>query len=259
MPKIITIIIIILILILLFVLFLTENVENESYHSFNEIRDKLKTGDIILFSCRRYYSLLEEIIYKSRTNLIGTIYGHVGVVIKKNNKLYLVEACGYKLCGYDKAYHLNNYNQGGVRIIKLETMLNEYHKKYNGVYAVKFISEEIPYQKIMEKIKKYKNITFQSMKTLAFLAIVDIFISHDLAINISKKCDKNKMICTEFLYNLLYDCGVLKEYPVKLFWTHLFTENIFTKLENIKYSGPVKFMAPCVSANHVHFTSLMMK
>jgi hypothetical protein len=233
----------ILVLILAYVLFMLENDDNEPMYHYSDIKKKLKTGDIILFSCKQHGSFFNRVEYSSRTNIVGSMYGHAGIIIrKKNGEVYIVEVCDYDQCGGEHAKHLNNYNQGGVRIIKLDIILNEYYKEYKGTYAVKFISKEIPYLEIMEKLKRYKHITFQPRKTLLFLAIVDIFISHSLANSLAKKCDQDKMICTEFLYNLLCDCNVLKNYPAKLFWPHLITNQVFDELENIKYSKPLKFI-----------------
>lgn len=241
--KLIIIILIILILILVCVLFLVEDNDSEPIYRYEDIKKKLKTGDIILFSCKKHGSFINKIIYACRTNIVGSQYGHAGIIIKDpQGKLYIVESCDHNQCSGQHAHHLNKHKKGGVRIIDTDIILKEYYKKYEGIYAVKFISSEIPYEKFMEKLNKYKNIIFQNRDTLSLLVITDLIISHTLATKIANKCDNNEMICTEFLHSLLYDCKVLKDYPSKIFWPHLITSKIFDDLENVKYSKPYKFI-----------------
>jgi hypothetical protein len=173
---------------------------------------------------------------------MNSIYGHAGIVIKKKNKLYITECCGHDQTGYHEAKHLNDKKMGGVRIIELDVLLREYYKNNKGVCAVKFISKEIPYSDFMKNMLKYRNAVFQDRKVLIMLAITDIFISHELAKKLSKGYGDEKMICTEFVYNILRDCNVLKEYPGKLFWPHTITNKLFDELEIIKYSKPYKFV-----------------
>jgi len=236
------IIIIILILLVFYIIFLLKPIDNEPFYHYDDIKKRLKTGDIILFSCKQHGSLLDNMVYSIRTTLVNSEYGHAGIVIKnKKGKLFIVEACGPSQCGYENATHLNNDKKGGARIIELDKILQEYYEEYKGIYAVKFISKEIPYSVIMEKLKKYENIRFQDRHVLAMLVVADICISNTLAKTLSKYCDEKKMICTDFLYDLLYECNVVKEYPSKIFWPHLITSKKFDDLQIINYSKPYKF------------------
>ena len=121
---------VIIILILLFIFYLVLFVidtkdDNEPVYKYDDIKKNLKTGDIILFSCQYHGSLFNELEYIFRTKLLGSMYGHAGVVIKKNNgEIYIAEVCGHDQCGYQEAYHLNKFNKGGARIINLDTILN---------------------------------------------------------------------------------------------------------------------------------------
>ena len=217
--------------------------KDDRIYNYSNIRNKLKTGDLILFTCKKHGSLFANLMYLSRTTLLGSDYGHAGIVIKdkRNNHLYIAECCGHDQCGNKYANYLNKDQKGGIRIIDLDILLKEYHNEYNGSYAVKFISNEIPNSIIISALKKYKNVRFQERHILCMLAAMDIFISHPVAAALSNICDKNKMICTEFVHDLLHECNVLDKYPSKLFWPHLITNHVFKKLEKIKYSRPFKF------------------
>lgn len=227
------------------IIFVRKNNEYTHYpfYNFSEIRSKLKTGDIILFKCQ-HDTPLYKLSYYVRTGLVGTEYGHSGIVIKgKNGNLFILECCGYDQCGYDKSYYMNGgkKGRGGVRIINLDTVLGAYKKEYNGYFGVKFIEKEIPLSTINRVIKKYRDVFFQYPHMLAILAITDNGFSHALAKYIAERCDKKHMICTEFTYDFLYECGIVSEYPAKLFWPHSFTNETFKNIQIVKYSDLYKF------------------
>lgn len=239
-------IIIIIIIIILSIIYLEINqisYDNTSFYNYWDIKDKLKTGDIILFSCRSHENFINKFMYYCRTKLIGSEYGHVGLIFRDNNKLYLVECVGENHLGDQYSYHINNYGKGGVRIVDLETLLKEYSKAHAGYFAVKFISNGIPNYLFMDKIWEHRDKIFEDKKYLVLLAIIDIYISHQLASNIAQKFSKkNRLMCSEFVHTMLYQCNALKKYPSKIFWPSLFTNEIFEKIQNIRYSAPYKFV-----------------
>ena len=240
--KIFIILIIILAYILLFVKRDNLYINDQIYYSYLDIRDKLRSGDILLFSCRRTQSLYKKLEYYFRTSFIGSEYGHVGLVLKNGDKLYLVECCLGDNCAEEDARFLNNYKKGGVRIISLDKLIEEYSRETDATFAIKFISKEIPWTTVTQVLKVYKNITFQNKSWLYFLGTLDVAVSHPLTVHLSNLADKNKMMCSEFVHDFLYRCGVLDEYPSRIFWPHLFTDDIFHDLEIVKYSRPYKFM-----------------
>ena len=97
---------------------------------YDKIKDKFKTGDILLFSCKKHSSTLKHIEYYMRTNLLGSIFGHVGIVLREKDNLYMVECTDIGHIGEKHAHYLNDQKKGGVRIIKLEYLLKKYSKRY---------------------------------------------------------------------------------------------------------------------------------
>jgi len=244
--KFLVILIILLIIIIYVLLFIKKpNVHSyEPYYSYADIRSRLRTGDIILFTCQNHNSILTQFSYYMRTSLVGSEYGHAGVIIRGvNNKLYIVECCGYDQCGHQKALYINGgkLGRGGVRIIGFDTVLKAYDDEYKGIFGVKFISDEIPYAKAINAISQYKEISFQQREVLCVLAFIDNVISHSLAKRIADKCDNKKMICTDFVYDFLYKCNVVEKFQSKLFWPHLITNEFFDSKQKIKYSKLYKF------------------
>lgn len=243
MRQLAIVIFIIIILIMLYILFLlppkTYSMPIESY---SNIVPKLKTGDIILFACNGYSGIIDKVKYFCRTSLLDSNYGHVGIIVRDNDKLFLLECTDYEHSGDKYSYRQNKYGLGGVRLIEFDIAIKEYYREYNGTFGVRYISQEIPNRKIFANIKKYENMTFDSKPRIVFLALVDLILSHDLAKKISNKTNKeNRLICSEFIHQLLYDCGVLKGYHSKIFWPFFYDSDIFQKYQIIKYSDVQRF------------------
>ena len=243
------IIIILLTLFFLYILFYYRNsnqTDNEIVYNYKDIKKDLKSGDIILFSCNKYSSIVDEIGYICRTKLLGTAYGHVGIVFNNNGNLFLVECTDDNHTARQYATHLNNKKRGGIRIIELDTIISEYYKENKGFFGVKFIEKEIPTQRMIDNILKYQNVIFEIKIVLIGLIIIDLYISNDSVTKISHIYTKNetimdKMMCSEFVYKLLFDCDVVNYYPRKIFWPHLFVNGKFDELTKINYSQPLKF------------------
>lgn len=242
----ITIILIILIIFILYVVFFVRKADiyrNDPLYHYQDVKEKMKTGDIILFSCKKNNSIYRKIGYYVRTELIGCEYGHVGIIVKHNNKLYVLECVSDEHCADIYGKYLNDSGEGGIRLINLETLLEQYNVDYDGLYAIKFISKEIPVKTIFKELKNYKITKFQDKKKIFLLGLIDICISHDLSIKLISSDNENKILCCSgFVHHFLNSCGVLKDYPSDLFWPHLFLyDEICKPLENISYSKPYRF------------------
>jgi len=235
-----TLLMILLLLLVIVVLFVFDPIYNEPIYSYQALKPKFKTGDILLFSCKKHGSVLEKLIYAMRTNIFESEYGHAGLIIRDGEKLYLAECCDADQVGFQYAKYLNDQGRGGVRIIDLDIVLEKYYYEYQGVCSVKFISKEIPLSTMMKNILKYHNRIFQDKKIIGLLAITDIFLFHPLAVKMAEFRQDGRMICTEFVYTVLYDCGVMGYYPAKLFWPHSITNGLLDKLAVVPFSKHFK-------------------
>lgn len=237
------ILIFIFLIILYFIFFIKKDNRYEYYpmNKYKNIKHKFKTGDIILFSCKMHSSFLNNLEYYMRTNFIGSEYGHVGIILKMNNDIYLVECTDYDHIADNYAYRMNSYGKGGVRIINFEKILKYYYNETHGNFAVKFISKEIPNKVFFSKLKDYKNIIFRNKQNVYCPAIFDIVVSHELSEKIFDEED-GEMLCSEFVYHFLHKCKILSKYPSNLFWPHLFTDGTFDELASVPYSEPCKFV-----------------
>ena len=244
------VIIIILILLVAYIIFRNNNNKNKNkkdtinhLYKYTELRDKLKTGDVLLFSCKKHDNLFGRLQYYIRTNLLGSEFGHVGIVIRDNDQIYLVECTDVCHTADNYAYRFNSYGKGGVRIIELDYLLDRYHKKYGGIFGVRFISKAIPNNTIFRKIIKHKNKIFENKIKLFLVAFIDNCLWHSLASNLSDIFyDQNRIICSQFAHELLYNCDVVGPYNSNLFWPHLFDDNqIFDYIQKISYTPIHKF------------------
>ena len=238
----ILIFIILLIIYLIFFVKKSNRYEHLPMNNYNKIKHKFKTGDIILFSCKIHSSFINNLEYYIRTNFIGSEYGHVGIILKINNGIYLVECTGHDHIADNYAYRMNDYGKGGVRIIDFEVILKYYHNETHGNFAVKFISKEIPNKIFLSKLKDYKHIIFRDKENVYYRAILDVAVSHDLSEKIFEEEEAVEMVCSEFVHHFLHKCNILDKYVSNLFWPHLFTDGTFDELALVSYSEPYKFI-----------------
>lgn len=240
------IIIIILILIMIFIIMMPIDPYYGKIETYSNIKSKLKSGDILFFTCHHHNKIFDKIQYYCRTNFANTEIGHVALIIRKGDRLFALECTNVKHCAdkyaYYYSYHGGNPRKEGIRIIDLDILLKKYYKAFKGSYGVRCISQEIPNEIIFKNVEKYKNMVFDSPTGIAFLAFIDLIISHNLASKLSKKIGNNRIICSEFVHRLLYDCGVMKEYPSKIFWPHFYNSKDFKKFTNVAYSDIIKFV-----------------
>jgi hypothetical protein len=213
--------------------------DNNIFYNYDYIKKKLKTGDIILFSYKKNDSLFNKIKYFCHIKFLKTGFNHAGLIFKENKKIYIVESDMYNLSQCTN--YLNNKQKGGIRIVEFETLLKEYKKRNRHMFAIKFISKPIPNNLFKNVVLFYKNYTFPNKISLYLSAFIDEFLSHDLANIFANNINFNKTMCSEFVYNVLHKCNVLKKYPSKFFWPYLITDKKFDNLQIIKYSVSYNF------------------
>jgi hypothetical protein len=224
-----------------------QTTSNDSIYTLNsnltyaDIKPYLKTGDIIMFYCDKHENFFADVVYKMRTKLLDSKFGHAGLIVKSANDFYLVEVATRDHPGNGQAYFLNQKNEG-VRIIPLDIALKTYNDVCQGAYAVKFAETELSSQCLIKNLPKYSTQTFESFTALFMLGFVDIVINHGAAEGlIDKISSMDKLMCTEFLYSILNDCGIVKDFTAKLFWPHYLRGTSFDQFSNVKYSQPVVF------------------
>ncbi len=219
------------------------HIDESKLPKYHDIKHKFKTGDILLFGSIPKKSHIKKIHYILRSKLIGNSFSHVGIVMKFGTELYILETVSRNDYAMDKALYLNGNknNRGGVRFIKLETLLSELNKAHINYHGIKYISEELDNNKILNILEKYKHKEFIYPYTLLnALFLIDSYI-YSLPNNTKKVFGNNSTFCTQFVYDILSDVKVLKKGYPKLFWPYLFTDKYFSEFCNTKYSNSYDF------------------
>ena len=197
--------------------------------NLKNIIDEAKTGDLIFF---RYDSGIDYyFIKKTFTN-----FDHVGIVIEKDNKKYILENLKYDIIKDGKevkdvilndleerlVIHYNNYEEDNTYICKLNKNINV---KDNELFL-----KQLP--KYMEE-KKFLS------KYVELMFFYWLILHH---FNITMKYDKNELNCAEFVCFCLEEMKVL---PINYNWHHYSTTDILhIKDENGEYlySNPVEII-----------------
>lgn len=213
------------------------NSGEKRFESYLNIRSQLQTGDIIMFACNQEHTdalTLKRLAY----NIFVCDYLHVGLVYRVHSELYLVECCTQDQSKGLSSF-LNSKGQGGIRITEMSVALAAYVDEYSGYFAVKHISKPIPNHIFQACLNAFRDTTFESYSKLAFMSLTDK-ISHSLASGLAKP--NGRMSCGEFLHCILHQCGILANFPSKIFWPFYVNDLNFHKLTLVPYSLPVAFL-----------------
>ncbi|CAH6419925.1 Hypothetical protein MVR_LOCUS10 [uncultured virus] len=229
--------------------------------TYEELRPTLETGDLIMFSCHWHTSKFQQLFYLMRTRMLGSEYGHVGIVYKtEGGDLYLLEGVAAGHVADGKGYPLNNQGLGGVRLIELDLIMKEYHEGEGigggATFAVIPCSKPMSNAEIEAHIDIYRDRIFESFTMLSALAAADLFVGQKAAQAFLKHAEKTdpkrvqRITCSEFVFDLLYKCDRIEPYyqtsdaecTAKLFWPARFVDGTFHKLSKVKYGSPIKYV-----------------
>lgn len=208
--------------------------------TYADVKNQLQTGDILLFRYSNHANKAAQMIYFCRTRLVGSDYGHVAMVLRENGKLYAIEGVDIGHTAEDEGIYFNSEGKGGVRIIKLERLLERYHHDYGGLFAVRHTKKPISNKILMQTVLKYREQVFEDRKYLGSMLVMD-YLSHGLANTLAVMNRTDKIFCSEFIYRVLRDCDLIGDYNPKLFWPALFTRPIFDRLTGKQWSRVVEF------------------
>lgn len=196
------------------------NINNIPYISFS--KSFLKTGDLILF---RWHSIdaMESLV---------TSFTHVGMVVKLNNNLYILET---HMKG--DTSHMG-YETSGVNIYDLKNRINSYK---GNIFLLpikkKFMTFENE-KEIILNITNYKKIPFHDKYENHFK---NICLLKKICKNCINKTNKNEMFCSEFISKILQDINLMNENddiscmtPHDLLYIKKNNERIFSNIVKLK-------------------------
>jgi hypothetical protein len=162
---------------------------NEKNIKFNDLKEKVKTGDLILFKTNSHWDLIEFYFYRLLpTIFLNQHYSHTSMVLKDNNELYIVES------SEEPYYDLNlKKKKAGVRIVDFERRI----KDYDGIIGYKINKNNIEDKK--EEINKLvkSNYSLDFSKSVLY-SMFSILSDKDIKSN-----ESNGIGCIPFLTSLL--------------------------------------------------------
>ena len=209
---------------------------------FAEIRAAARTGDILLFHKTTRSGFLDalELDVVSPMLFDQNEFRHSGIVVRKDGELFVMECADQLHSGHDEATYLTPGN--GIRIVAMETLLRAYNRD-NGDphFGIKHIADEISVDRVYAALAQFGRIDYLKMYWSAYVFLSCAVLPKKMHPRVLDKY-RNEMMCSEFVHSLLNMCGVLKNYPSKLFAPYTIEDTAaFREFEIVKYSDVVRF------------------
>ncbi len=209
---------------------------------FERIRDNARTGDIILFHKTTRNGLVDalELDVVSPLMFPETEFRHCGIVTRQNGDLYVMECADELHSGHTEATYLTRGN--GIRRVPMERLLDAYNRDNGDAhFGIKHISDEIPFEKVQATLEEYEAVNYLKMHKNLYIFLSHLLLPRRLHLKVVDAY-RNEMMCSEFVHSFLNKCGVLKDYPSKLFIPYYIEDSrVFRSLERVKYSEIVRF------------------
>ncbi len=168
--------------------------------SFDELKSKAKSGDLILFSHYPKKFLKRMRIYANQT-IIGSKYTHIGIIHKKNGELYVCEITAKNKEDEQKYGNVT----GKCACYPIENRI----KKYEGSVTVRFLNKPLT-----DNQEKILDVEISNLKDDFVKSIDDHMLNHCMVKKLCPICTPKKkkgMFCSEYVATLLKKIGVLNK------------------------------------------------
>ncbi|MEO8193082.1 MAG: hypothetical protein ABI681_04470 [Gemmatimonadales bacterium] len=209
---------------------------------FEQVEGSLKTGDIILFHKTTRNSMLDKFELDVLSPLLfeENEFRHSGIILRKDDGLFVLECAEEFHSGYTEAAYPTGGK--GIRIVPLLPLLEAYRRD-NGDphFGIRFIDKAIPVADIQTALESYGPVDYARMERSVPIYLSRFFLPKPLLRGVFEK-HRNHMMCSEFVHSVLNKCGVLKDYPSKLFGPYsIENSRMFEALQLVGYSEIVRF------------------
>ena len=216
--------------------------KDQEIRDFASVVSDTKTGDILLFHKTNRSGLLDtlELDVLSPMLFDENEFRHSGIIVRENRELFVVECADEFHSGHSDARYLTAGN--GIRMVPLETLLDAYNRD-NGDphFGIRHISREIPTEQLYAEVEEYGAIDYLKVHKSACVFLSRVLLPEALHLRVVDAF-RNEMMCSEFVHSLLNRCGVLKDYPSKVFAPYYLEDPVvFKELEIVSYSDIVRF------------------
>lgn len=210
--------------------------------ALDEIRDRLQTGDIILFHKTARTGLFDtlELDFVAPLFFERNEFRHSGIVVRRDDGLFVIECTEEFHSGHVHARYITGGK--GIREVSLELLLEEYARD-NGDphFGVRLIGREISADALIEIVQEIGPVSY-----LKASRSVPIYLSKYLLPRpaVQRIIDRyaNQMMCSEFVHYVLARCGALRDYQSKLFAPYIIeNHSLFARYDIGGYSDIVRF------------------
>jgi hypothetical protein len=212
------------------------------FRDFGEIRDRARTGDIVLFHKTKRTGFVDSLELDVISPLIfgRNEFRHCGIVMRDGDDISVLECADEKHSGYTSAKYVTGGN--GLRVVEIEALMREYTRD-NGDphFGILHIEREIPLPLFREVLASYENVGYMKTHRTALVLFANAFLPTPWSRSVASRF-AGDMMCSEFLHHFLHRCGVLEPYHSKTFVTYAIENRVvFRALQRVRYSEIVRF------------------
>jgi len=216
--------------------------KNPAVVPFEQVRDKAKTGDIILFHKDTRSGFLETIEVDLLSPLVfeKTEFRHCGIIVRKDGEIHVMECADELHSGHTDASYLTKGT--GIRMVPIEPLLYAYNRDNGDAhFGIKYIAEEIPTERLNAFLREYEAINYLKFHKIAAVLASKLVLPKRFHDRVVERFS-NEMMCSEFVHHFLNKSGVLKDYPSKVFMPYYIEDaERFRSLEIVPYSEIIRF------------------
>ncbi len=208
----------------------------------SDVRDELKTGDIILFHKASRNGILDTLEMDVIAPLFfrETEFRHCGIVVRRDDSLAVLECADQFHSGHQIASY--PWGKSGIREVELEPLLARYAEdNADAHFGVRFIPNEIPLEKMMEAIHQIGPVSYLKPYRFAWIYFSS-FVMPGRFFNRLVDIHATQMMCSEFVHATLARCGALGAYTSKVFAPYIIENpEHFEQHDKVGYSDIVRF------------------
>jgi len=208
-----------------------------------EVRSALKTGDIILFHKTARAGILDTLEMDVLAPLFfdQNEFRHSGIVVRRGDDLFVVECTEKQHSGEAHA----SYPTGGpaIREVPLEPLLAAYTED-NGDphFGVRLIPAALDESVVMTRVKEIGPVIYLRARRSISIYLSSFFLPARIHRVLMARYS-GEMMCSEFVHKVLAGCGVLREFPSKLFAPYVIENpQLFERHDLAGYSDVVRFI-----------------
>ena len=210
--------------------------------TLDEVRDRLQTGEIILFHQTTRTGLFDtlELDFVAPLFFDRNEFRHSGIVVRRDDGLFVIECTEEFHSGHVHARYITGGK--GIREVPLEPLLAEYARD-NGDphFGVRLIGRAISADALTDIVQQIGPVSYLKASRSVPIYLSKYLLPRGTVERIIGRY-ANQMMCSEFVHFVLARCGALRDYQSKLFAPYIIeNHSLFARHDLAGYSDIVRF------------------